>query len=391
MYDGGLDDPRLRAAIRLALRAHGFSISRIELDAAATSRWQLGCWLRDQTLPERFPPFVHVSDYRGIAEEDPHLWGYLPHMFAFGYEQAVVLHGLAPVSPEVDAAVAMLGAAFSAGIALLDYLVDEHAQGAILFEALNRDMVRRIFEPGDEQDAAFARTYEQFTDPRLRLLIALITTCRAGLHDLHRLSGNDVAWVGLAEMINQLYEAERIVSSATTSREEIRSLLPALETKSVLPFVVMQQISALATSQPKDPARGRHASATLGRIVWLVDDLVDLLADYRRNAPNAAVLRLADLLAEGGHAMASDADIYDVVDATVTELVALLPPDAFEIRPTTNDQRPTTDFIHQTHGKAVTGHSSESLRNSEVYRIPVERDEGKADLVTVLDFARLTV
>jgi hypothetical protein len=370
-YNGVLDRSHLRAAIRLALRAHGFTVSNTSVDSAVEARDQLGCWLRDQVLPQRFPRFASRADYYAIAEIDPCLWGGLPPMLGFGYQQAMVLHGLVAPSSEVDVSVATLGAMFSAGIALVDYLVDTQPDGMRVFEMLNRNVVRGMFDLATDTEAALASAYEQVTDLRLRLLCALVSACAAGFRELYCRSRNEVAWVSLAQVMSCMYEAEWAVSLVTpTSRAALRELLPVIEAKSVLPFVSMHQVVTLAASQPEAPERAEHASETLGRIVSLTDDLVDLMDDCHRGAPNTLILYLADRLAEQGRDWPSDADVYEVVDASVRDLLELLQLHAFALADATVSANPEIT-------KADCG--------------AVEPDATDTGLVAVLDFARITV
>lgn len=370
MYCAALNDYHLRAVIRLALRAHGFTVSRSDVDRAIKEQGQLGCWLRDEALPERFPDFVDAADYRAIAEMDPYLWNRLPYVAGFGYQQAAVLEGLAAEPSTVDDA-AVLAAAFSTGISLVDYLIDEHSEGMLVFETLNRDVVRGLFEHTGEAVAVLARAYKQVENPRLRFLCALVATCVNGFHSLYSRSGNEAAWSDLAQLINRLYEAEHCMSlTSFTSRQEIRSLLPAVEAKSVLPSVATLHILMLARPQSEGLARWRCASETLGRIILLTDDLVDLLSDSLRKAPSTALLRLADRAAGRGSPQPSDADVYDVVDVTVKELLELLQPDAFKL----------------------SGKDSSDENSEEVEAYDVSREEAMhAGLAALIDFTRLTV
>jgi len=290
-------------------------------------------------------------------------------MAALGFEQASVLYGLMQDSTgEVNAAVTELGAAFNAAIAVLDYLVDESTEAKQLFDVLNHDVVRGIFEATSESETALAAAYARATDPRLRLLFALVATCAAEGRALHRSTGNDPAWARLAQVVGSIYEAERSLSYvASASREEMSGLLPAVEAKSRLPSVVTLWISTLATTQREASTGAQHAAANLGSIFLLIDDLVDLLVDCRRRAPNTVVLRLAEMLAEQGRTQASDTDVYDVVDAMTLELLRFLQPDSF---------MPV---------------SSESSKNRDAGDLLSERSVSHEAMAAVRDFARLTV
>jgi Squalene-hopene cyclase C-terminal domain len=371
VYCGALNDGHLRAVIRVALRAHGFTVSRSDVDRAIKEQRQLGCWLRDEALPERFPDFVEAADYRALAKMDPCFWNRLPYAACFGYQQAAILEGLAAEPSKMDDA-AILAAAFSAGISLLDSLIDEHAEGMLVYETLNRDVVRRMFEHTGEAVAALARAYRQAENPGLRLLCALVATCANGFHSLYSRSGNEAAWSDLAQLISRLYEAERCISlTSFTSRQEIQSSLPAVEAKSVLPFVATLHILMLARPQSEELARWRCASETLGRIILLTDDLVDLLSDSLHKAPSTALLRLADKAAGRGSSQPSDTDVYDVVDVTVQELLASLQPDAFQ---------PSGKDSSDGHSEGVEAHDD-----------PSEGEVANPGLAALIDFTRLMV
>lgn len=371
MYCGAINDGHLRAVIRVALRTHGFTVSRSDVDRAIKEERQLGCWLRDEAFPERFPDFVDAADYRAFAEMDPCFWNRLPYVAGFGYQQAAVLEALAAEPSKMDD-VAILAAAFSAGISLVDYLIDEHSLRMLVFETLNREVVRGMFEHVGEAVAALARAYRQVENPGLRLLCALVATCANGFHSLYYRSGNEAAWSDLAQLINRLYEAERCISlTSFTSRQEIRSSLPAVEAKSVLPFVATLHILMLARPQSEELTRWRCASETLGRIILLTDDLVDLLSDSLRKAPSTALLCLADRAAGRGSPQPSDADVYDVVDVTVKELLALLQPDAF---------KPGGKDSSDEHSEEVGAHDD-----------PSGGEVANPGLAALIDFTRLMV
>jgi squalene-hopene/tetraprenyl-beta-curcumene cyclase len=330
VYRGVLHNSHLYAVVRAALRAHGFARSAAEYYAAEQEQWQLGCWLRDWALPERLAGFVSSADYERIAATDAPLWNQFPLMAGLGFRQARVLSGLLPASPTLGNAVALLGAVFNTGIALFDYLVDESPVGAGLFELLNRDLVRGIFEPGVDTRANLARASQQVSDPRLRLLLGLVAAFATLGQELRRRGGNRAAWAGLGRLVVALFEAERAVSLRAAPPDRARDLLPALETKSALPSRTLLQIALLAAPPlAEPPPRAHRAAATLGRIFWRIDDLADLLTDCRRGAASALLLRLGDRLAEQGRAWASDADLYDEAEATAEELVGLLESGAF--------------------------------------------------------------
>ncbi|HEX6290599.1 MAG TPA: hypothetical protein VFZ66_15525 [Herpetosiphonaceae bacterium] len=321
-----VDDRHLHAAIRVALRAHGFAVAQDAYTQTVAAQWECGCWLRDQMLPEQFPAFVDVDEYRAIAHHDPYLWQRLAWMAGLGYQQTCALSRAAALSPDQGAAAALVGAAFNTGIAVLDYLVDESETGVSLFELLPTELIHELCAPTGDAAARLATTYAQVNDPRLRVLCALIATCERGFRALYQRSGNDTAWHDLAQSLGRLYESERAVSlGGFRSVEQARSQGPLIEAKSVLPSVAMWQLSALALPHAgQESHHAYQASVILGRLFCWIDDLVDLPIDCRRGTPSMALLRLADLLAAAGRSWASDTDLYDLIDAAASEVVALL-------------------------------------------------------------------
>lgn len=332
-YHGVLDNHHLCAVIRVALRANGFTVDNAEYNRIVTEQWQLGSWLREQQLPRLFSAFVNVEDYNAIAEVDPYLWDRLPWIAGLGFQQTSLLHSLTPVSSDVDTAVGLLGATFNTAIAILDYVADERVEKGELFALLQGNLVQSIFDDTINIESVFAAFYNRISSPQLRLLFALIASCAAQGRLLRRRSGNDTAWANLGKTIASLFEAERKVSLWNFDRDtDVDSLLLALERKSAMPSLAMLQISNLTLPQLKEPLKvSQRASEVLGRVFLLVDDLVDLLLDCRRNTPNSIMLHLAKSNAQQGRAYIHDTDVYDIVAETVRNLAEMLRADEFEV------------------------------------------------------------
>jgi hypothetical protein len=257
-YRAWWDDAHVGAAVRTALRAHGFAIAPEELERCVEGRRAIGRRLRDRALPERLPPFLPAAEYRSLAATDAFLWDRLPDMAGLGHQQAVALGAGA------DTEQAMLCGAFSAGVSLMDYLVDEHDMP--VFDVVTADVVSGMFAWGGAAEAAAMQAAERVTDVRLRVLLALVAVCAAGFDEVIR--ARDVAArERLAEAVSALYFAERDVTDgeATPAPE-------AVVAKAVLPFVVVDRIVTLANGRRQ--GRDDGASLALGRAVALIDDLV---------------------------------------------------------------------------------------------------------------------
>ena len=195
-----------------------------------------------------------------------------------------------------------------------------------MLELVTPDLVRGMFANGDgsgtgavEQPAVAA------SDLRFRLLLALVAACGAGFRSLRPLA-DEAAWGDLADAVVRLYESERTVSGTPGDGADPGDLVRAAEAKSVLPFVIVDRIVALAGERP--PGRDERASNVLGMAVGLADDLVDIASDLDSGAANGLVVEMAGRVAEGDLESATDGDLYDVVDAASARLRALLEPRA---------------------------------------------------------------
>ncbi|HWU89461.1 MAG TPA: hypothetical protein VN253_19505 [Kofleriaceae bacterium] len=337
-YRGVLNDLHIRAVARLALRARGFSIPYGAYQTLLAEQWQLGHRLRDHTLRERLPSCLQDPLWGQIAQVEPRLWERAPLLFALGYRQTKVLGGLLGAAA-IDEDSALLGGAFNAAIAVLDYLLDERGLHPELFGLLQAELVRSIFNPADDWESDLARAHAKIGDPRLRFFFALFALCGSEGRALHRRSRNDAVWMELGLTVGRLLVAERKVSSAARGAScEVAFSRADVETKSVVPSVAMLYIAALASPPPAAPGKREQAAAhALGQIFLRVDELVDLVSDCRRGEPSTLVQRLGERPPQSPANVASDADLYDLIDLAAGELHAALDPAAFGAGPDSDD------------------------------------------------------
>jgi squalene-hopene/tetraprenyl-beta-curcumene cyclase len=315
-YRALLDDAHIRAVVRTALGAHGFAISPAEVAALVARRRAAGLRLRDRGFPSRLAPFLEAGAYEEVAEADAFLWERLPDMAGFGHQQALAL------GASEGGEAAELSAAFGTAVSLMDYLVDEY--DAPVFEFVTPALVRSAFAGSDRRDAALTLAPAPTADPRMRLLVALVGACAAGFRRLFTETRDRVAWWDLREAVVALYDAERAVTSPGGARASGGDAIAATRAKSVLPFVAVGRILALAGE--RGPEAGDQASTALGEAVALADDLVDLAKDVHRGTANLLLLELAARLGEPGLDAAADTDVYEVVDTAATRLCSLLEP-----------------------------------------------------------------
>jgi hypothetical protein len=319
--DSRLDDERLAAIVRAAMRTHGFALESSELDAAASARWHVGLALRDRMLRARLPEFADAVDYLSLPDVDPHLWNSLPFMLAFGHEQALVLAAVADVDPSARGELAEVCAVFSALLSVFDYVVDERPYSEAVFD-VEGAAVAGLFSPAGA-DETLAATYARTPDLPVRLVCVLFSVLARSLR-AHVQTADPGASAAVEEVTKRLFAAERrsTLGQATTL-PELRALAQASREKSVLPFIAMMRIVGLVAPDP-EPEGALQRAAALGMAICLADDLVDVLDDLRRGAPSPVVLAIAERLAARGLSVATDEDIVEVVRGVAGELVDLL-------------------------------------------------------------------
>lgn len=318
-YSGTLTQEHLQATIRSALRSQGFESPPGLLDARAHQS-EIGTYIRDKVWPQILPSFADEKEYRVLATSDPRLWERLSFMAGLGWRQAQTLSQISGTAPEHLEAVALLGATFNAAISVLDYLADEQNHGTTLFTLLDRRTVNHIFELNKSFVTLVGQAYRYVTTPAQKLLFTLVASCGAQGQALLRSATNVVAWRSLADIVGQLFEAERsvVLGMRTPDRD---ALLSVLETKSALPSVATLYIALLGTPGAALPSSTTLSSAhTLGSVFWMVDDLVDIIVDARCDVPNRFVLLIEDRVRAEGRETVTDADIYDAIHEGAVQL-----------------------------------------------------------------------
>jgi Squalene-hopene cyclase C-terminal domain len=307
-YTGALADSHIRAVIRAALLANGFDVAPEDVVALRREWQRAGAAVRDRDFRASPPSFGDPDALVGTA----YLAEHLPVMLGFGYEQGTVLHRLSFGERPGGDRVGIVSAAFSAGIALLDTLVDELDEEAAVFELMTEELVHAMFDLRQSPEDELAIAYASASRPELRALCFLVGVCTNGFRDLYRQSANAHAWRALRDVVARLYTVQRALAERTAS--------DARE-KSVLPFVVVQRLVALSSRTPP-AADAEVAAVAIGEAVCLVDDLVDVLDDLSRGVPSTVVLALPDAGTRPDGV--SDLDIYEVIAAGAARLAASL-------------------------------------------------------------------
>jgi hypothetical protein len=280
--------------------------------------------LRNGWVGRSLPPFADALDYLALADEDRRLWRSLPFMLAFGHEQVEAIMATLDVARPRRPDVLRLAAAFSAGMSVFDYLVDEtpHRESAFSLERL---VVPRIFGRGPGAREALARAYRHSRGGPMRLMCALFWLWDEGFRQLRDAGGKRRAWQALGDTVTELARAERRHTRARArARGALARLAPVSRAKSVLPFIAMLDIAVLASGRERAPADVAGAVTRLGEAIARIDDLTDLLDDAARGAPSPTLLALLDWVEAGGRQCVTDRDILDLVDHETAAITALL-------------------------------------------------------------------
>ncbi len=321
-YTGALGDLHIRAVVRTALRAHGFAPNAHEIRRESDAWERCGTWLRDEVFPQLLSDEPSADAYRRLRVVDPYVWEALPRVAAFGYHQAAVLERLVrPAAPPLHD-VMILGAAFNTAIAFLDYLVDEHGAGDLVFAAVDDRFISALFGSEAVRNECINERRRELPDGRIRVLLAMVVACVARGRLLVADYRNEEAWTSLGRYVTAAYAAQRLVSTSPIAAQDVESWISALAAKAALPSKIMVQLSMLATHGAAEaPADLQDLATGLGQLIGGIDDLVDVLKDCRAGTPTAPLLRLVEDLARSGRSRAPDADMYRALFSMSGELV----------------------------------------------------------------------
>ncbi len=325
-YQGQMSDSHLRAAVRVALAARGLEFEPAYFAAQSAAQWELGLTLRREIIADI--PGGHSFDR--LEDLEPDLWRRVPLIAGLGYRQTALFQSISSCPhlshSDLERQAAILGGAFNLVITLVDHCIDERGAGESIFLVLNEAVIKGIFaSPGKAavQLQLMARESQTLAE---QFLLSLIALCCSYGENLLALTGNNEAWKSLGGVILLLLQSERELAAASwASPSEMRRMLPSVETKSALPSLACMHIACLAHAPSESEVDGalRATAERIGKLFWRIDDIVDLLKDWRSGSPNALLLPIADRLDREKRAYASDTDIYDEVEACAEEIASL--------------------------------------------------------------------
>lgn len=307
-----LDEVWLRARRVLVhrLEAEGLWPTGPGLQSHRARRVDLGNDLRRTLLAQVLSPVDHryLESDAAFGSASGQVHSKIGHCLAFGHELGSVLHRVAANSgtyPEqpcslAEARAAQLCAIFNLGISLFDLVHDESHELAQAFTQIFDKEVLLGALASRESMAKLDTAVADLKVPELRVLGRIVVTFIAGLHDAVPMR-HELEPIGAA--LVSAYAAE----TASVNHRTDAVSLELSRAKSTIPFHILLETIALvgdSTVASAVPAL-RPVVDAIGTTFWLVDDLVDLVADFQADALNS-------ILAQASMTMPRTADRDDI-------------------------------------------------------------------------------
>jgi hypothetical protein len=334
------------------LEALGLWVQTVQQSAFMQEQKTLGEQLKHDLLSQVLDPadYLYLSSESVFGASNQRFRSRLPLALAFGYELGSGLyhqlnntHNAAIVAAHNDddddddddeIAVAELCSIFNLGISVFD-LVYDHSPD--LFEqfsqVFNEDKLKQL----QVDSQAFQQVKAEIAELpaiELRILLSLIVGFFAKLQPLKQLDLKKSQWNKLSRLLLEAYRAELNSTSFAATEAEILAIAQA---KSTLPFAVLDQIARLVTEKnDRNPAK--HHSNSIDAIsksiathFWLIDDLVDVVADLQAGALNSILVQVKAVLRQAHEPLDPDSilsslltgrNIENTVEAICTNLAA---------------------------------------------------------------------
>lgn len=215
-----------------------------------------------------------------FARASPRLPIRLPLVLAFGYELGWCLNGLGADLPDRQESAAELCAVFNLGISLFDLIHDRYPELIEpLGERIEEEALRRLErrEACDQMGSLLSKVPE----PELRILLRIIVWFYSHLPSDSATSSRLAA---LHSTLRAAYHAELSAASIRGGGMAV----DVSRAKSTLPFAVIHHVASLS----REGDRVMDALVDqIGTVFWLVDDLADIIPDFRDGAINSILAR----------------------------------------------------------------------------------------------------
>jgi hypothetical protein len=249
-----------------------------------------GAVLRCQILH----PILGNTDYAYINSEvvygraNYRFRAHLPLIASFGYEMGFGIHSYLYEDENRRQDVARLCALFNLGISLFDFTCDKsRASFEELSRALDEDTLYKLI---NESGACLrlADATANLRRPEMRLLLKIVCSFFSHLHACAQVKNSTAVWKRLETLLVEAYRAQLMSTDAQNSNHCTATLTAAAKRKSTIPFDIMLQVARAceeASSEPLGIAPDKLIRQ-IGTVFWLIDDLVDLVRDFRMGAAN---------------------------------------------------------------------------------------------------------
>ncbi len=221
----------------------------------------------------------------------------LPLMLGLGWRQSELIDEARLLDAEVESA--LLSACFNAAITIYDDLLDERPETRSA-SPITPDVVDGVFSDPLGAAGLLDALADGLDDPQWRIYLALMAICARRGESLRRRATDEGAWGRLGALVGRLYSTEMERGSPKKAAD---ASLPAQ--------IVLAVCELAAPSRLPSP---REIAHSLGSVLAVVDDAVDLLDDLDAGRTNCLVP--AHVEAEGW----SDADLYDMVEDGLTRV-----------------------------------------------------------------------
>ena len=260
----------------------------------------LGCWLpgrahseiiqaerrRGNNLAQRVLPTVLGEDYDLLRSEA--LFGplnqrfrrKLPMALSFGASLANYFEALqGQGAVDRQSTIADLCGIFNLGISIFDVVVDEDPRLAqTLLQVFDAATLDRLIASDDSSIGLRSRG-DTIPAAEVRILLRIIAWVFAELHALEGLDGRR----RIALHLRDAYRAERATAVAGALPRQI----DMVRTKSTLPIVIISELALMKSGPSEAVETVIHAVA---ETFWPVDDLADLVRDFRKGHVNSILL-----------------------------------------------------------------------------------------------------
>ncbi|MEO1188999.1 MAG: hypothetical protein AAFW60_07995 [Pseudomonadota bacterium] len=240
--------------------------------------------------------FAHLHSETVFGPVGPHLQLRLPYMLAFGHELGLGFRRLQGKGNNAES-IARLAALFNVGVSLFDLLHDSFPDLASMFSSyFDGELLERSIHNPDGMSSLKA-DIECVPEPELRILLRIITAFFDGVRRSRR--GRPIP-ERLGATLSEAYRME-ILSLSAGHPKSLGKASEISRAKSTMPFIVIRELARVRSSKTREK-KTDAAALQIGEIFWLLDDIVDLVADVRQGALNSVLVSAGNLNPESNAA-----------------------------------------------------------------------------------------